>query len=67
QKAMPLTKALFSPSEEIPIDNAEERVCGAITAPCPPCVPVIMPGEIFTENEISALKMWGVEKVRVLT
>ena len=66
QKAMSLTKAVFSPSEEIPIDNAEERVCGAITAPCPPCVPVIMPGEVFTKKEISALKMWGVKKVRVL-
>ena len=67
QKAMSPAKAVFSPSEEIPIDNAEEKICGAITAPCPPCVPVIVPGEIFTKKEITALKMWGVKKVRVLT
>lgn len=67
KRAMSLTKAVFSPSKEIPLDNAEEKICGAITAPCPPCVPVIMPGEIFTEKEISALGMWGVKNVRVLT
>lgn len=67
ERAMPLTKAVFSPSKEIPLDNAEEKICGAITAPCPPCVPVIMPGEVFTEKEISALRMWGVKTVRVLT
>ena len=67
KRVMPLTKAVFSPSKEIPLDNAKEKICGAITTPCPPCVPVIMPGEIFTDKEISALRMWGVKTVRVLT
>ena len=67
QKAMSLTQAVFSPSKEISLDNAKDQICGAIIAPCPPCVPVIMPGEVFTEKEISALKLWGVKKVRVLT
>lgn len=66
EPAAPLAKAVFSPSEEISLNNAEGRICGAIIAPCPPCVPVIMPGEIFTEKEISALKIWEVKKVRAL-
>ena len=65
--AIPLTKAVFSPSEEISLNSAEGRICGAVTAPCPPCVPVIMPGEIFTKREIHALEMWGLKTVRVLT
>lgn len=64
--AMPLNTAVFSLSEEIPLKNAQGRICASVTAPCPPGVPVIMPGEIFSEREITALGLWGVENVRVL-
>lgn len=64
--AMPLTAALFSRSEEIPLNKARGRICASIVAPCPPGVPVIMPGEIFSEREIRALDLWGVETVRAV-
>lgn len=63
--AMPLTAALFSQSEEIPLNKAKGRICTSVIAPCPPGVPVIMPGEIFSEREIRALDLCGVEIVRV--
>lgn len=66
EAAMSLKTAVFSPSEEIPLKRAQGRICASVTAPCPPCVPVIMPGEIFSEREIAALGLWGVENVRVL-
>ena len=58
--------ALFSPSEEIPLSEAEGRVCASISCPCPPCVPLIMPGELFTASAVELLKVYGVEKVRVV-
>ena len=66
QRAMPLKKALFSPTEQIPVEKAEGRICGAITAPCPPCVPVIMPGELCSSEAAAALADWGVEAVKVV-
>ena len=58
--------ALFSHSEEIPLSEAEGRVCASISCPCPPCVPLIMPGELFTASAVELMKAYGVEKVRVV-
>ena len=58
--------ALFSLSEEIPLSEAEGRVCGAVSCPCPPCVPLIMPGELFTASAVEMMRVYGVEKVRVV-
>ena len=58
--------ALFSPSEEIPLSEAEGRVCGAIACPCPPCVPVVMPGELVTAAVIGVLSEYGVSGIRVV-
>lgn len=66
KSAIPLNKAVFSKTELIPTAQAEGQICGAITAPCPPCVPVVMPGEVFTAEAIKALNAWGVEKVSIV-
>ena len=58
--------ALFSLSEEIPLSEAEGRVCASISCPCPPCVPLIMPGELFTAAVTEALREYGVEKVKAV-
>lgn len=58
--------AIFSDSEELPVEKAEGRICGSILCPCPPCVPLILPGEIFTRNIAAALKGYGVKRVLAL-
>ena len=58
--------ALFSPSEEIPLSEAEGRVCASAACPCPPCVPLIMPGELFTASAVELMRAYGAEKVRVV-
>lgn len=58
--------ALFSPTEEIPLTQAEGRVCGEISCHCPPCVPLVMPGELITAGMKDALERYGVEKVKVV-
>lgn len=59
--------ALFSPSEEISLSEAEGRVCASVSCPCPPCVPLVMPGELFTALAVELMKSYGVEKVRVVS
>lgn len=66
QAAMTLREAVFSETEQISVCDAAGRVCGAVLAPCPPCVPVIMPGEIFTARIGAALKSLGIDKIRVV-
>lgn len=63
---MPPRDALFSPSEEIETVKAEGRICGGIHCPCPPCVPVVMPGERYTKEGIEMLLAYGVKRVKAV-
>ncbi|MBO7394966.1 MAG: aminotransferase class V-fold PLP-dependent enzyme, partial [Ruminococcus sp.] len=38
RRAMSIREAVFSPSEEIPVAEAEGRICAAVKVPCPPAV-----------------------------
>lgn len=59
-------KAFFSITETVKTGAALGKVCAGVTCPCPPCVPVIMPGEVITTEVINALKGYGVEEIRVV-
>ena len=62
--ALSAREAVLSETAEVDVRQAAGRVCGSILCSCPPCVPVIMPGEVFTEEVVGVLKGYGVEKVR---
>ncbi len=64
-KAMPCREAFFSPHETLSVGNALGRICGGIDAPCPPCVPLVMPGEAIDAECIDALKYYGIKSICV--
>lgn len=40
-------KAFFAPTESLPIEQADERICAEIVCPYPPGIPALMPGELI--------------------
>lgn len=66
QSAVPMREAFFSPDEEINTDDARGRICSRTKTVCPPCIPIIVPGEVFDENAIKILKRYGISKVNVV-
>lgn len=64
--AMPVRKAAFSPSEEIPVRDAVGRVLAAATVGCPPAVPVVVCGEVIDSTSVSCFEYYGTEKCRVV-
>jgi arginine/lysine/ornithine decarboxylase len=64
--AMPIYEAVFRPRKVVPLEKAGGEVCAGLSAPCPPCVPLIMPGEIIDHNVVDALKLYGVKTVAVI-
>ncbi|MCM1529095.1 MAG: aminotransferase class V-fold PLP-dependent enzyme [Alistipes sp.] len=66
ERAMSIRKAVFSPSEEIPVEKAEGRVCGAVKVPCPPAVPIAASGEIIDKSCINIFKTYGISSVIVV-
>lgn len=58
--------AVFSPSEEIFVDNALGRVLADVTVSCPPAVPILVSGEVVSEEAINAFKYYGTKKIKVI-
>lgn len=66
ERAMSVRDAVFAPCEEISVDEALGRICGAVNVPCPPAVPIAVSGEIISENCINILKRYGISTVNVV-
>ena len=59
-------EALFSPSVEIPVENAMGECLAEAGITCPPAVPIAISGECITEEHIKAFLYYGIKKIRVI-
>lgn len=66
KKAAGLREAFFAKRRTVPISEAINEVCASVKAPCPPCVPLVMPGEIFSKEAVQTLTIYGVDFVEVI-
>ena len=51
---------------KVSISDAKNRIAGDIVCPCPPGIPIVMPGEKIGDYEIWALKQYGINEIYVL-
>lgn len=65
-RAMSIREAVFAPSEDISVDEAEGRICAAVRVPCPPAVPIAASGEIIDRSCINIFKRYGIFTVNVV-
>lgn len=65
-KAMSIKSAFFSSKETLPVELTVDRICAEIKAPSPPCVPLVMLGEIIDKHAVEALKYYGVDEISVV-
>jgi len=61
-----LRTAMFAPWETVSLEVAEGRISGAAACPCPPGVPIVMPGEEITKEAIDFLHRYGFFSAKVL-
>jgi arginine/lysine/ornithine decarboxylase len=61
-----LRAALFAPAETIPLESALGRTAAGTACPCPPGIPVVMPGEEVTKDVIEFLRKYGFFSLKVL-
>ncbi len=66
ERAMSIREAVFAPSEEIPVEDAEGRICAAVKVPCPPAVPIAASGEIIDRRCIEVFRRYGIATVNVV-
>lgn len=59
-------EALTAKSVLKPIKECKNKIASDIVCPCPPGVPVVMPGEKIGDEEIEALKAYGISEISVV-
>ena len=63
---MTVREAVFSSKETVSVDDSVGRICAELAISCPPAVPVAVCGELITEDTVTLLKRYGVEKIKVV-
>ncbi len=66
QRAMSIRNSLLCAHEYICVDDAVDRICGEPTVSCPPAIPIVISGEIITEDSIHIFKKHGINKISVV-
>lgn len=61
-----LKEALFSKIEQINVVDSLGRISASTVSRCPPGIPVLVPGEIITENSIKNLLYYGIFLIDVI-
>ena len=59
-------EAYFSTSELTPAGQSAGKICAGIQSPCPPCVPIVMPGERITAQTAELMLRYGIEYVKTV-
>lgn len=66
ERAMKPREAYFSAKKPVPVKEAVGMICAGISSPCPPCVPIVMPGEIIPAKAAEAMLYYGITETEVL-
>ena len=63
---MSVRQAVFSPWEEINLEDSIGRIAATTACPCPPGIPVVMPDEMITEEIAMFLKKYRFLTIKVV-
>ncbi len=66
KRALSLKETVYSLTEIVDIDSAVGKVFGDFNLPCPPAVPIIMPGEVITADTIEVFRYYNIDKVKII-
>lgn len=66
QQVMSIRDAALSQSEIIPVSEAAGRICAGVHVPCPPAVPIVISGEVITEEAAEVLRFYGITEVQAV-
>lgn len=66
ERALSIREAMFAETEEVWVEKAFGRICGAPTVSCPPAIPIVVSGEVINETAIELFKHYKIESVDVV-
>ena len=66
EQKISIREAVFALHETVAAEDSVGKICGAPTVSCPPAVPVVISGEIITEQDVEIMKKYGISTVDVV-
>ena len=66
EQKVSIREAVFALHETVAAEDSVGKICGAPTVSCPPAVPVVISGEIITEQDVEIMKKYGISTVDVV-
>ncbi len=60
-------EAFFAKSEVTETRLAKGKICASVTVSCPPAVPIVVSGEVITEEVIEALLYYGIDEIKTVS
>lgn len=66
EKIMSVSDGLFCSYEKVSTENAVGRICASPTIGCPPAVPIVVAGELISENSVEIFKYYNIEHCFVI-
>lgn len=64
--AKSIRKATLSPSRTVKVRDSVGMIASALSVSCPPAVPIVVSGEVITENAAKAFEYYGITTVSVV-
>jgi len=65
ERVLSLRQAMLFPCQEIPVEEAVGRVLSSAHLSCPPCVPILAPGERIDRAAVDCFHYYGIETCAV--
>lgn len=56
-RELPLWEAMDAPRQELPLEQAQDRICGDFISLYPPGIPLLVPGEVITGEALEAIRL----------
>ena len=66
RRVLSIREAMLAPTEEIPVEQAVDRVLADAQVSCPPCIPIIACGEEVDEAAVRCFQYYNISSCRVV-
>lgn len=64
--AVPLREAILAETRRVPLSRSAGEIAAQIACPCPPGIPVVMPGERISKEAAEFLRGTGIYEIKVI-
>lgn len=66
ERSLSLQETLSSLTEVVDINTSIGKIYADFNLPCPPAVPILMPGEVISNETIEIFKYYDIDKIKVV-